>query len=1285
MDPSAYFRFLNFRGLQNNKGRLNSFHWLKQKVNGACPGVNIISETHCAKKNISTWSKQWSTREDNSLWSPGKTNKKGVAILINDDFRRAHPSLKISHVKIDPHGRYIKCIMSFDNLNFRILGVYAPNNPLERVAFFGSLYGILDDGIEAENVYGGDWNCALNPLIDRYNCVKPNDLGNYDLSLLCDILDIEDIWRRRNPEKREYSWSGRGKRSRIDFCLASISLNSQIKNIFYSVAPYTDHCAVNVIIDLNEAKRGPGIWKMNTQHLLNPKYKERLTELWEKWRSKKNEYADIKRWWDLGKRHIKSFSISFAKEMSMQTNAQLRELEEKIDLRKKANADYDRLLKEYEDLFSLKANGARIRSRLQDFEEGEKSSKYFYGLEKKNAKEKAWTEIFDKHGNTITGTSNIQRRQLEFYEDLFRTQNLKNDEKDYNFFFDNLDKSKKLSEDSKNFMDSDIEASEIFKALKKMQNNKSPGPGGICVEFYKLYWNLIGDDLCEVLKKGLEDQELAYSQYLASIILLYKKGPRPDIKNWRPISLLNCDYKLLSKVLAERLKRVLTEIISNDQRGCVPGRYIGENIRLVEDMIYEIEQGNIPAVLLQLDQEKAFDRVEWDWLFKVLVHFNFGETFISHLKTLYKNARSCIITNGYQSRYFDVSRGIRQGDSLSALLFIIQFEPLLAKIKAEKDIKGISVYLRNSNDTIETKGCQYVDDTNSFISDIESTKKYFELIGKFEKLSGSKVNIDKTVCMPLNGGNMLEAELKVLKLKLSTGPEKALGVPIGKSTYNYDTYWEGLIEKVEKKLKVWRSRSMSYEGKTLLIRSVGASQILYAAEMKVVDQLHVKKINEILFEFLWAGKNIKINREICYLPRDLGGIGMVDLDKVIKVKRVNWIIRFLKEGSGQSWSRLIENYIRCLDNSFDIEFFSLKVTDSSDLIKAAKIPAFYKECILSFQELLRIGRVSQKNDIIWCNHEIVFLNKPLCFNSWSKSGIKTTSDLYTQQQLNSVAIRRKLTSNFAAFIFQMAKIRRVMPRQMENILPNNDLLLGGKEELLQMQINIPDIGTKAVSDLTSKDIYRAFLLNKIPELPSEQYWKEKFNINEIDWNTWFKINSINVFLPRKVKDFNWRLTNGLVNFNSKLRHMKHKDKTNFSDGNCEVCKRGLLENGIHCIYECPNSAQIWKNVEQVISYAENSIITITGLHALTGFWEDGASERILLRSTIVGITRYHLWKIRCSIKFDNKLIDLNGSRNILRTTLINHIKILLSLHKENETVCAYLRKLKQGIDERNLL
>ena len=126
-----------------------------------------------------------------------------------------------------------------------------------------------------------------------------------------------------------------------------------------------------------------------------------------------------------------------------------------------------------------------------------------------------------------------------------------------------------------------------------MKNNKSPGQDGICVEFYKMYWNNVKDDFFEVITKGLNDRHLAHSHYMAVIKLLYKKGDRHDVKNWRPISLLNVDFKILSKTLSERIKHVLPEIIHTDQRGCIKGRFIGENIRLIEDIVQEKDDDSI--------------------------------------------------------------------------------------------------------------------------------------------------------------------------------------------------------------------------------------------------------------------------------------------------------------------------------------------------------------------------------------------------------------------------------------------------------------------------------------------------------------------------------------------------------------------------------------------------------------------------------------------------------------------------------------------------------------------
>ena len=131
----------------------------------------------------------------------------------------------------------------------------------------------------------------------------------------------------------------------------------------------------------------------------------------------------------------------------------------------------------------------------------------------------------------------------------------------------------------------------------------------------------------------------------------------------------------------------------------------------------------------------------------------------------------------------------------------------------------------------------------------------------------------------------------------------------------------------------------------------------------------------------------------------MGGLDLVDINILEKVRRINWIIRVLKANEWQNWSRLIENYLRCLDNQFSVKWFALKVTDASDLIKKANIPQFYKECILFFQELCRIARINFKEEIIWCNHKFKFNNKPVYIKHWAKNGILRPSHIYKEGQL----------------------------------------------------------------------------------------------------------------------------------------------------------------------------------------------------------------------------------------------------------------------------------------------
>ena len=227
---------------------------------------------------------------------------------------------------------------------------------------------------------------------------------------------------------------------------------------------------------------------------------------------------------------------------------------------------------------------------------------------------------------------------------------------------------------------------------------------------------MIREKFTEVLRYIFNSNTLSKSQYNAVLTLLYKKGERYDIRNWRPISLLNVDYKIITKILAERLKKVLPSIIHADQKGFVKGRNINDANRLLQDIIFFSDKNELDSAIVFLDYEKAFDRVKWSWTLQCLKQFKFGEKFISWIDMVFKNAKTSILTNGYRCSYFNISRSMRQGCPVSPLLIILQAEPLACAIRNNNNIKGILLPLSDPqiNDTQEVKINAYVDDSQFF-------------------------------------------------------------------------------------------------------------------------------------------------------------------------------------------------------------------------------------------------------------------------------------------------------------------------------------------------------------------------------------------------------------------------------------------------------------------------------------------------------------------------------------------------------------------------------------------
>ena len=297
----------------------------------------------------------------------------------------------------------------------------------------------------------------------------------------------------------------------------------------------------------------------------------------------------------------------------------------------------------------------------------------------------------------------------------------------------------KLSEEQKQSCEGEISLEEIKLILDSFQNNKSPGSDGIPIEFYKTCWNLISDSFLECTKESFKYGEMSCSQRKAVITLIEKQGKdRTLIENWRPISLINVDAKIISKVIAVRVKNVLPSIIHHNQTGYVKDRYIGETVRSILDIMEFTDEENIPGILIFIDFKKAFDTLEWQYLFNCLKAFNFGPNLIAWVKTFYQNIQSCVMNNGMASDYFTLERGVRQGDPLSPYLFLLAIETLAISIRENPEIDGIKI------DKNETKLLQYADDTTAVLSNLNSAITLFQYLNLFKNVSGLEVNSSKT-------------------------------------------------------------------------------------------------------------------------------------------------------------------------------------------------------------------------------------------------------------------------------------------------------------------------------------------------------------------------------------------------------------------------------------------------------------------------------------------------------------------------------------------------------------
>ena len=873
---------LNVNGIVEHGKRQRIFDYLKL-LNA---DIYALQETHIELiSEKQQWTNEWGGP---ARWSLGTHHSRGVGILFNPQ-----KNINIISDTTDTAGRVISTRVHVDDTELNIMSIYAPTRPEQRKDFYQSLWRYLPGTLNL--ILCGDFNCVPDTLLDK--CGGNPGIGSTGMQELNTFLhtnSLIDIWRLQHPTDRVYTWNNRdfSIRSRLDRCYIPDEL-TQTGHAHIRACPHSDHSAAEVTINPpTQRKRGPGLWKLNVTVLQDPLYKDEMTSFLNYWPIRQSSFTNLLEWWDEGKRRIKTITIKHSVRLSRRRKRQeLDLLRELTRLKSEPAPDNDAIRNtelQLRDIADAKARGTQIRSRAQWLEHGEKPSRYFFQLERRKQAKTTITKL-NKDNTALTDDQDILAHAQAYYQTLYNAEQCDVDAQ--NWFLSKIEC--RLSNQERESAEGPITAEELDKALDNLNLNKAPGADGLPAEFYKTFWPLLRVHIRELFNTCYDLETLSDSQTNATLKLLYKKDDKHDLKNWRPISLLNSDYKLLATVLAARVKALLPSLIHQDQTCGIPGRTIFENLFRLRDLTHDATLNQSNLILINLDQEKAFDKVDHSFLLRTLHAMNVGPSLSHWITVLYTNANCKITNNGWLSQPVALNRGVRQGCPLSPLLYVIVAENLANAIRQDTNIIGARI----PGTTEPSKISQYADDGTLTVTDDLSVVQSFDVINQYERASGSKLNLDKTEGIYI--GRYAGRATGPVPIKWRQDTISVLGTKIGN---NMNQNWDKVADKVDQHLDRWKQRKLTVIGKALIIRTFALATVMYLASVFVIPERIITRIHRAMFSFLWDNKNERISRATCHLPWSRGGLNIPDLHHANCTSKTKWIQMITDRLYNSTWT-----------------------------------------------------------------------------------------------------------------------------------------------------------------------------------------------------------------------------------------------------------------------------------------------------------------------------------------------------------------------------------------------
>lgn len=452
---------------------------------------------------------------------------------------------------------------------------------------------------------------------------------------------------------------------------------------------------------------------------------------------------------------------------------------------------------------------------------------------------------------------------------------------------------------SASWLERPFEELEVHRVVCGIKRDKAPGPDGFSMAFFQDCWEIVREDVMKVFHEFYERKKFEKSLNATFIALIPKRVGASELKEFRPISLVSSVYKIISKVLANRMSKVMEKIISKSQNAFVRGCQIIDSVLIANECVDSRMREGTPGVLCKLDMEKAYDHVNWKFLLYMLRRCGFGDKWCGWISHCISTGRFSVLVNGQPCGYFPSSRGLRQGDPLSPLLFDIVMEALSRIVEAVVGagfISGFSVG-SNANGLTTISHLLFADDTLIFCeANGEQIQTLRAVLLCFQAISGLKVNLNKSELVPVGEVHNIQQLADFLGCKVVALPIKYLGLPLGAS-FKAKHIWDGVVEKIERKLAAWKRTYLSKGGRITLIKSTLSNIPTYFLSPFPLPVGVATRIEKLYREFLWGGMGEETKtplvswKKVC-CPIVDGGLGIHSLCSFNKALLGKWLWRY---------------------------------------------------------------------------------------------------------------------------------------------------------------------------------------------------------------------------------------------------------------------------------------------------------------------------------------------------------------------------------------------------------